>query len=187
MRRCAETLRSPGQLRQDRSRSRFQSEQAGNGTKEENHGIADALILLEYRIFSFLLELLVSLLIQRLYLLSATFLADPHPWPTRQPLSDWAIRAWGFEMGVPYALFLHWESRHGELKASEGVDRSSTHTLHPTGIMISNTSTISALSQYSTRPPGIWMMLRLTRSTNSGFGMVPDLLLPTLDAHCSEF
>lgn len=68
--------------------SRFQSEQAGNGTKEENHGIANALILLEYRIFSFLFELLVSPLIQRLYLLSATFLADPHPWTTRQPLSD---------------------------------------------------------------------------------------------------
>lgn len=31
--------------------SRFQSEQAGNGTKEENHGIADALILLEYPYF----------------------------------------------------------------------------------------------------------------------------------------
>jgi hypothetical protein len=68
--------------------SRFQSEQAGNGTKEENHGIADALILLGSRIFSFLFELLESLLIQRLYLLSATFLADPHPWPTRQPLSN---------------------------------------------------------------------------------------------------
>lgn len=46
-------------------------------------------IVLFFFFFSFLFELLVCLSpVQRLHLLSAAFLADPHPWPTRQPRSD---------------------------------------------------------------------------------------------------
>lgn len=51
---CAEMLRSPGPTPADAVVERFRLEQAEAGTKEENHGIADALIPLESFVSPFL-------------------------------------------------------------------------------------------------------------------------------------